>query len=77
MARGSVDIHSHARERAIERGASEDEIVATVESGQMFPVKYGRTGFRRNFPFGGIGGENAMVPSKSKPMRLKRTAAGS
>ena len=54
MARGSVDIHSHARERAIERGASEAEIVATVESGQMFPVKYGRTGFRRNFPFGGI-----------------------
>jgi hypothetical protein len=77
MARGSVDIHSHARERAIERGASEDEIVATVESGQMFPVKYGRTGFRRNFPFDGIWRGKRYAPSKSKPMRLKRTAAGS
>ena len=46
-----VDIHPHARERAIERGASEVEIVATVETGEQFTAKHGRTGFRRNFPF--------------------------
>jgi hypothetical protein len=32
-----------------QRGASEDEIARTVESGEEFPAKHGRTGFRRNF----------------------------
>lgn len=31
------------------RGASETEIVRKVESGETFPAKHGRTGFRRNF----------------------------
>ena len=48
-----VKIHHHARERMIERGANEFEIIATVEQGETFPAKYGRTGFRRNFPFNG------------------------
>ena len=49
-----IDIHPHARERAIERGASEDEIVVTVETGERFVAKYGRVGFRRNFQFRGL-----------------------
>ncbi len=49
-----VEIHSHARERAPERGASEDEIVDTVTAGEMFPAKLGRVGFRRNFRFNGM-----------------------
>jgi hypothetical protein len=36
-----------------ERGATEAEVIATVEGGERFPAKFGRTGFRRNFPFGG------------------------
>lgn len=40
----------HARERAFERGATEQEVIATVEHGELFPAKLGRTGFRRNFP---------------------------
>jgi hypothetical protein len=36
-----------------ERGASEDEARATVGQGERFPAKFGRIGFRRNFPFGG------------------------
>jgi len=36
-----------------ERGTTEDEVRLTVESGERFPAKYGRTGFRRNFPFDG------------------------
>jgi hypothetical protein len=32
-----------------ERGATEDEAKATVEQGEQFPAKFGRTGFRRNF----------------------------
>jgi len=46
-----VTIHSHARQRARERGATEAEIHATVEAGERFAVKHGRIGFRRNFAF--------------------------
>jgi len=46
-----VRIHPHASERMAERGASEDEINATVEDGEEFPAKFGRTGFRRNFVY--------------------------
>ena len=35
----------------VERGATEEEIIATVENGERFPVKFGRAGFRRNFPY--------------------------
>jgi hypothetical protein len=34
-----------------ERGATEDEVRATVELGERFPAKFGRVGFRRNFAF--------------------------
>ena len=44
-------LHPHARERLAERGATEAEVIATVEAGERFPAKFGRTGFRRNFPF--------------------------
>ncbi|MBM4275370.1 MAG: hypothetical protein FJ134_13050 [Deltaproteobacteria bacterium] len=36
-----------------ERGATEQEVMLTVTEGERFPVKFGRTGFRRNFPFQG------------------------
>lgn len=49
-----VKLHPHARERMAERGATEDEVVATVERGETFPAKFGRTGFRRNFHFDSI-----------------------
>ncbi len=48
-----VRIHQHARDRMVERGATETEIVATVECGERFFTKFGRTGFRRNFSFDG------------------------
>jgi hypothetical protein len=47
----AVRLHPHALERMQERGTSEDEVRATVEQGERFPAKFGRTGFRRNFPF--------------------------
>jgi hypothetical protein len=49
-----VVIDPHARERMEERGAREHEVLATVEGGERFPAKFGRTGFRRNFAFGGV-----------------------
>lgn len=48
----TVQLHPHAKERLTERGATEAEVVATVLGGGSFPAKFGRTGFRRNFPFG-------------------------
>jgi len=49
----AVILHSHAKARAVERGVTDAEVVATVEGGESFPAKYGRAGFRRNFPFNG------------------------
>jgi hypothetical protein len=47
----AVRFHAHALERMAERGATEDEVRTTVEQGEQFPAKFGRTGFRRNFLF--------------------------
>jgi len=49
-----IRLHPHALERLVERGATEDEVINTVAGGERFPAKYGRTGFRRNFPFNGV-----------------------
>jgi len=49
-----IRLHSHAKDRLAERGATEAEVVATVEHGECFPAKFGRTGFRRNFAFHGV-----------------------
>jgi hypothetical protein len=46
-----VVIEPHARERMAERGAREDEVIATVTAGERFPAKFGRFGFRRNFAY--------------------------
>ena len=43
-------IHPHALDRLALRGGSVEEIEATIENGELFPAKFGRTGFRRNFP---------------------------
>lgn len=48
-----VRLHPHAEERILERGTTVEEVTATVQGGERFPAKFGRTGFRRNFPFNG------------------------
>ncbi len=49
----NVRLHRHAVARLPERGATEAEVIAAVEAGERFAAKFGRTGFRRNFPFDG------------------------
>ena len=44
-----VRFHPYATARLAERGATEKEVIETVENGEAFPVKFGRTGFRKNF----------------------------
>jgi len=47
-----VELHPHVHERAPERGATEEEIVETVLTGESFPAKFGRMGFRKTFVYG-------------------------
>lgn len=47
----AVLLHPHAVDRMEERGATENEVRLSVEQGERFPGKFGRTGFRRNFRF--------------------------
>ena len=44
-------LHPHAKARLEERGATAEEVIATVESGERFAAKFGRVGFRRNFAY--------------------------
>ncbi|MBI2265039.1 MAG: DUF4258 domain-containing protein [Armatimonadetes bacterium] len=50
---GDIRLHPHCRDRLAERGATEEEVIATVQEGEKFSAKFGRAGFRRNFQFGG------------------------
>jgi hypothetical protein len=47
----TVRLHPHAQVRLADRGTTEVEVCTTVEEGERFPAKFGRTGFRRNFAF--------------------------
>ena len=47
----TIKLHPHAQARISERGATEEEVIATVKCGERFAVKFGRSGFRRNFPY--------------------------
>jgi hypothetical protein len=46
-----MKLHPHAVARMLERGASEEEVAATLREGERFAAKFGREGFRRNFAF--------------------------
>ena len=41
----TVRLHPYAHARLEERGATEEEIIPAVESGEWFPAKFGRVGF--------------------------------
>ena len=49
----AIKIHPHAAERMRERGTNVAEVEKTIETGERFPAKFGRIGFRRNFPIDG------------------------
>jgi hypothetical protein len=44
-----VELDEHALKRAALRGATVEEIVETVASGESLPARKGRSSFRRNF----------------------------
>jgi len=47
----AIRFHPHALERMDQRGATKQEVIVTVETGERFKAKFNRTGFRRNFAF--------------------------
>jgi len=49
-----VRLDPHAIEKMEERGVTQEEVVGTVERGEDFPAKLGRTGFRRNFEYNDV-----------------------
>jgi len=72
----AVHFHPHARERMDERNVTEDEVNATIERGEKFPAKFGRTGFRTEFPFTGKWRGKSYKANKLKPMQFKRRGSG-
>ena len=72
----SVRLHPHAKERLSERGATEEEIITAIETGETFPAKFGRTGFKEILPSVGCGKVRFTLPNKSKSMPLKKVMTG-
>ena len=68
----AVNLHPHARARASERGATEDEVIAAVAEGERFPAKHGRVGFRRNFPFDGIWREQRYATKQIEALAVEQ-----
>ena len=46
-----IKFHPHALERIAQRGTTKEQVTDTVQGGERFEAKFGRTGFRRNFIF--------------------------
>ncbi len=46
-----IKFHPHALQRMVERGTKQNEVIATVQTGEPFPAKYGRHGFRKAFVY--------------------------
>ena len=49
-----IQIHSHARQRMRERGATAAQVRQTVLKGNATPAKFGRTEFRKVFAFNAL-----------------------
>ena len=47
----AVRLHPHAMEGLLDRGATEEEVKTTVNGGERFPARFGRTRFRKSFHF--------------------------
>jgi hypothetical protein len=71
-----VKLHPHARERAEERGASESEIVATIESGDAFGRNSAEVGSARTSHLAKTGAASDIAPSRLKRSLLKKGITG-
>jgi hypothetical protein len=72
----SVRLHRHAKERLNERGATEDEVIVTIETGETFPASLDEQVLEGISPMVSGGKVRFMLPSKSKCTLLKRMKTG-
>lgn len=68
-----IAIHPHAQDRMRERGARDTEVFATIETGERFPAKFGRTGFRSVFPFNGLWAGKAYKQKQIEAFAVEET----
>jgi hypothetical protein len=69
-----VDLYPHARERAEERGATNEEVRANPDNG--FRRDLAGPYFSEILPLTPCGGANDMLESKSKPWPSRKAAVG-
>ncbi|MEM2045689.1 MAG: DUF4258 domain-containing protein [Candidatus Caldarchaeum sp.] len=46
-----VKFSDHARDKMLDRGASEEEVLMAIHTGSLEPARKGRVMFRKNFDF--------------------------
>jgi len=51
-----IQFSHHARQQMAERGASEDEVVETIHTGERIPAKQDRQSYRKNFQYNDLWG---------------------
>lgn len=49
-----IEISPHAKEQMLDRGATEREVLLSIEKGEVEPVRRGRKMYRKNFQFNGM-----------------------
>ena len=47
----AILLSAHAREKMVDRGAVESEVIAAIRSGNYEPARKGRLMFRKNFSY--------------------------
>ncbi len=52
----TIVFSNHAREQMSERGATEDEVVEGIRTGEEVPAKRNRRGFRKNYQYNRLWG---------------------
>ena len=53
-----IAFSDHANEQMVERGASAQEVIETINKGDRFSAKHRRIAYRRNFQYNSRWGEN-------------------
>jgi len=71
-----VKVHPHAKARIKERGATEEEVIATVKYGKRFVVKFGSQAFDAIFPIIACGEENTMPTNRLRQSPSERVRLG-
>ena len=52
-----IEFSKHAQEQMVERGATEEEVVEAIRTGEKVSAKRGRQGYRKNFQYERLWGE--------------------